>query len=141
MTTNLIENLDEQGRKNSPVLPEGVWNYLIDIDGTVTEDVPNEDVERMRNVLPFPDALDTINRWYKEGHVINFFTSRTEDLRKITEEWLNKHGFKYHGIIMGKSRGGNYVWIDNHVVKGVRYKGIWDDLKPVVKKVHIFPEN
>ena len=27
----------------SPALPEGVKNYLIDIDGTVTDDIPNEE--------------------------------------------------------------------------------------------------
>jgi hypothetical protein len=42
---------------------------------------------------------------------------------------------------MGKPRGGNYVWIDNHIVRGVRYKGIWGDLQPVEKTVRIFPEN
>jgi len=31
----------------SPVLPEGIKNYLIDIDGTITEDVPNEEPWRM----------------------------------------------------------------------------------------------
>ena len=35
----------------------------------------------------------------------------------MTEEWLKKHGFKYHSLLMGKPRGGNYHWIDNHLVK------------------------
>ena len=39
---NLQPALDEQGLTASPQLPEGVKNYLIDIDGTITEDVPNE---------------------------------------------------------------------------------------------------
>ena len=38
----LVESLDEQGKKLSPVLPPGKKNYLIDIDGTVGEDIPNE---------------------------------------------------------------------------------------------------
>ena len=29
------------GNAISPVLPEGIKNYLIDIDGTITDDVPN----------------------------------------------------------------------------------------------------
>ena len=33
--------------KVSPVLPEGIKNYLIDIDGTVCDDIPNEEPERM----------------------------------------------------------------------------------------------
>ena len=54
----------ESGKKISPVLPVGVKNYLIDIDGTITEDVPNEEPERMETCLPFDDALKTCNRWY-----------------------------------------------------------------------------
>ena len=99
---------DKEGRPASPVLGEGVKNFLIDIDGTVTEDEPNEEPGRMATVLPFLDALEVLNRWYEEGHVITFFTSRTEDLREVTEEWLDRHGFKYHGLLMGKPRGGSY---------------------------------
>ncbi len=40
----------------SPVLHDGIKNYLIDIDGTITEDVPNEQPERMATCEPFPDV-------------------------------------------------------------------------------------
>ena len=73
----------ESGQKISPVLPNGVKNYLIDIDGTITEDVPNEEPERMSTCEPFDDALETCNRWYDEGHMICFFTSRVEEHRKV----------------------------------------------------------
>ena len=74
----------ESGKKISPVLPDGIKNYLIDIDGTITDDVPNEEPERMVTCLPFDDALNTCNRWYDEGHMICFFTSRVEEHRKVT---------------------------------------------------------
>lgn len=125
----------DDGSNVSPVLPDGVKNYLIDIDGTVTEDVPNEEPERMATCLPFPDALKTLNGWYDKGHQICFFTSRTEEHREVTENWLNKHGFKYHSLLMGKPRGGNYHWIDNHMVRATRYKGKFTDL--VEKSVNI----
>jgi len=64
---NLLHQKVEAGELVSPVLPEGVKNYLIDIDGTITEDVPNEEPERMGTCLPFVDALETCNRWFKEG--------------------------------------------------------------------------
>jgi len=83
----------------------------------------------------YPDALNTINKWYDKGHYICFFTSRTEEHRDYTETWLKKHGFKYHGLLMGKPRGGNYHWIDNHLVRATRYKGKFTDL--VEKKVTI----
>lgn len=119
----------------SPMLPKNVKNYLIDIDGTITEDVPNEEPERMATCEPYLDALKTLNSWYDEGHRICFFTSRTEEHREVTEEWLNKNGFKYHSLLMGKPRGGNYHWIDNHLVKATRYKGKFTDL--VMRNVNI----
>lgn len=124
----------------SPVLPDGLKNYLIDIDGTITDDVPNEEPDRMRQVLPFPDALEILNKWYDEGHIITFFTSRTEEHREITETWLAKHGFKYHGLLMGKPRGGHYHWIDNHVVRATRFDGIWSDLVKEYKEIEVFKQ-
>ena len=130
--------LDEQGLTASPQLPGGVKNYLIDIDGTITEDVPNEEPERMATCAPFEDALETLNKWHDEGHIITFFTSRTEEHREVTETWLNEHGFKYHGLLMGKPRGGNYHWVDNHIVRATRYEGRFTDLVREQKTVEVF---
>lgn len=119
---------EENGKKISPILPGNVKNYLIDIDGTICEDIPNEEPERMETAELYPDALETLNKWYNEGHIITFFTSRTEDHREVTTKWLDKHGFKYHGLLMNKPRGGNYHWIDNHIVKATRFVGKFTDL-------------
>jgi len=129
---------DAQGMTASPQLPSDVKNYLIDIDGTVTEDVPNEEPERMATCEPFSDALETLNKWYEEGHLITFFTSRTENHRSVTEAWLDKHGFLYHGLLMGKPRGGNYHWIDNHIVRATRYQGTFSDLVRENAEIEVF---
>jgi len=129
----------DDGHLVSPVLNDGCKNYLIDIDGTITDDVPNEEPERMAVVLPYNGSVETLNRWFDEGHVITFFTSRTEDHRAVTEAWLDRHGFKYHGLLMGKPRGGNYHWIDNHIVKGTRYSGVWADLVKEERTIEVFP--
>jgi len=134
----LHDAFDENGHRASPILPEHVKNYLIDIDGTICDDVPNEEPERMGLVEPYPDALEKLNRWYEEGHIIYFFTSRTEAHRAVTEEWLNRHGFKYHGILFGKPRGGNYHWIDNHIVRATRYEGKFTDLVIQTREVEVF---
>ena len=89
-------------------------NFLIDIDGTICDDVPNEEPERMVTCEPYPDALEIINKWYDEGTSL-LFSSRTEEHRTITETWLNKHGFKYHGILLCKPRaaitiGSTIIW-------------------------------
>jgi len=138
---DLINKTDNSNQNISPVLPKGIKNYLIDIDGTITEDVPNEEPERMLTVAPYPDAVLIINEWYDQGHIITFFTSRTEDHRRITQVWLDSHGFKYHGLLMGKPRGGNYHWIDNHIVRATRYDGIWSDLIKKNVTIEVFPSN
>ena len=126
-------DLGQQEFNISPVLPNGVKNYLIDIDGTVTEDVPNEEPERMATCLPYTGSVNMINSWYNEGHIITFFTSRTDEHEIVTRQWLDKHGFKYHYLLLNKPRGGNYHWIDNHIVRATRYDGVWSEL---VKKEH-----
>lgn len=124
----------------SPQLPKDVKNYLIDIDGTICDDIPNEEPERMITAKLYPDALEVLNKWYEEGHVITFFTSRTEEHREITENWLDKNGFKYHGLLMGKPRGGNYHWIDNHLVKATRFKGKFTELIKKKKTIQVFED-
>ncbi|MEZ4797865.1 MAG: phosphoheptose isomerase [Flavobacteriaceae bacterium] len=136
----LLNEATQNGAKISPVLPEGVKNYLIDIDGTVGEDIPNEEPERMLTAEVYPDALATCNKWYDQGHRICFFTSRTEAHREYTEIWLRKHGFKYHSLLMGKPRGGNYHWIDNHIVKATRYKGKFTDLIEKDVTIEVFDD-
>ena len=66
---NLVK-AEAEGKAVSPVLPVGVKNFLIDIDGTISEDIPNEEPERMVTAACFPDALEKCNQWYDEGHVI-----------------------------------------------------------------------
>ena len=132
----LVEKIVD-GEHISPVLPDDIKNYLIDIDGTVCDDIPNEEPERMATANLYPDALETLNSWYNQGHYITFFTSRVEKHREVTEVWLKENGFKYHGLLMGKPRGGNYHWVDNHIVRATKFEGKFTDLidKEVTIKV------
>jgi hypothetical protein len=115
----------ESGKRVSPILPPAIKNYLIDIDGTICEDIPNEEPERMITAAVFPKTKEVINKWYAKGHIITFFTSRTEKHRAITEKWLKKHGFKYHTLLVCKPRGGNYHWIDNAPINVLDLKNVW----------------
>jgi uncharacterized HAD superfamily protein len=133
-----LKKVEQDGQLLSPVLADNRKNYLIDIDGTICDDIPNEEPERMATAELYPDALETINKWFDEGHVITYFTSRTEDHREVTEKWLNENGFKYHALLMGKPRGGNYHWIDNHLVKATRFNGKFTDLVKKEKTIEVF---
>ena len=131
-------NKDLNGNDISPVFEDDTKNYLIDIDGTICDDIPNEQAERMVTANVYEDALETLNRWYDQGHIITFFTSRIEVHRKVTEDWLEEKGFKYHGLLMNKPRGGNYHWVDNHIVRATRFSGKFTDLVEEEVKIQVF---
>ena len=144
MKSNLISNdliqINENGKALSPILPEHIKNYLIDIDGTICDDIPNEEPERMPTASRYDDALETINTWFNEGHIITFFTSRVEEHRIVTELWLKENGFNYHALLMGKPRGGNYHWIDNHIVRATRFTGKFTSMIEKSTNIQVFEE-
>ncbi len=113
----------KDGVRVAPELPKGLKNFIIDIDGVICEDVPNEEPERMKNAKEIPGTKDQMNKWYEEGHIITLFTARTEDLRQVTEKWLRDRGFRIHKIIFGKPRGGNYHYIDDKEIEARRFFG------------------
>ena len=137
---NQLHKKIEDGKYVSPHLDKDIKNYLIDIDGTICDDIPNEEPERMATAKVYPDARTIINKWYDNGHQICFFTSRTEDHRVVTETWLKENGFKYHNLLVGKPRGGNYHWIDNHMVKATRYNGKFTDLIKKELTIQVFDD-
>ena len=133
--------LDEEGRQCSPSLAEGLKNFMIDIDGTIGEDIANEEPWRMGDAEFYPDALEMINKWHAQGHIITFFSSRTEEHREVTEDWLDKCGFLYHGVLLEKPRGGNYHWIDNHHVRATQFNTRFTELISKTRVVEVFDDD
>lgn len=132
-TTKMIEAYD----------PDRVGNkvFLIDIDGTVCDDIKNEDSHLYATAKVLPGAREMLNKWYYEGNTVTFFTAREEKDRYETEKWLIQNGFKFHGLVMNKPRikdGQEYVWIDNRKVRAVTYLGTWGELKEVDAKIQTF---
>ena len=104
-------------------------NILIDIDGTVSEDISNSEAHRFANAYVLEGAVESVNRLYEDkDNVITFFTARLEEHREVTEKWLKDNGFMYHHLLMNKPRGGNYIWIDNLDVKGIHFKDNWSKI-------------
>ncbi len=115
--------------------------FLIDIDGTICEDIKNEESHLYATAKVLSGSLEQVNKWYDEGHIITFFTARESKDRDITLKWLDENGFKYHGLIMDKPRikdGQSYHWIDNRPVKGTTYKGVWSDLVKKMTEIDTF---
>jgi len=137
---DLLASTDEFGNTISPKLPKDRKNFMIDIDGTICDDIPNEEPERMIDARVYEGAVETINGWYGQGHIITFFTSRTESHREVTELWLKNNGFKYHGVLFGKPRGGNYHWIDNHTVKATKFHENFTEMVKQMREIEVFPD-
>jgi hypothetical protein len=108
-----------------------IKNYIIDIDGVICENIPNEEPERMVDAKEIEGAREWINSLYDQGHNICFFTARLPIHAEATERWLSSHGFKYHSVVYGKPRGGEYFYVDNLKVQASRFKGRFS---PIVKK-------
>ncbi len=141
LMVEMVDQVDARGLAMSPSLPESCKNYLIDIDGTVCEDVPNEQPERMEDAELYDGVVEQVNNWHAQGHFIYFFSSRTEEHREVTDRWLEKHGFHWHGIGVGKPRGGNYHWIEDHVVRATRFRSKLTDFVKRWVEVEVFDDD
>jgi predicted secreted acid phosphatase len=117
--------------------------FLVDIDGTVCDDIPNEEPERFATAKPYPDAQHILKEWKEAGHQIHFFTARREEHREVTEAWLSENGFEYDSLVMNKPRikdGQEYCWVDNKKVRAVTYLGKFSKLVEKEKKILVFDE-
>lgn len=116
--------------------------FIMDLDGTACEDIPNERWESMPNAKEVPGAREWINARYDEGNYICFFSARTSDMAGITERWLEEHGFRYHSIIYGKPRKlgyAGYHYIDNTRVQATTLKEEqFSTLKKVRREIEVF---
>ena len=137
---DLLRACDNRGMPMSPVLPEDCKNYMIDIDGTICEDIPNEESWRMATAEVFDDVVEIINSWHEQGNVITFFTSRLSEHAMITEKWLDEMGFKYHGVLYNKPRGGNYHWVDNHIVRATRFRSKFTEFITKTVEIEVFDD-
>tara|TARA_Y100000593_G_scaffold21384_1_gene42878 strand:+ start:7427 stop:7756 length:330 start_codon:yes stop_codon:yes gene_type:complete len=94
-----------------------VW--LIDIDGTICEDIPNEESWRFATAKPLHGSLEKIQELHDKGGRITFFTARTSEHAEVTEAWLDQHGFPWESVCYNKPRiqdGEVYHWVDNKSV-------------------------
>ena len=121
--------------------------YIIDLDGTVWDDVPNEVAHNeTATAKVFDNAVEWINKKYDEGNYICLFTARTEAHKKVTEDKLNSIELKYHQLMLNKPRlrhtaFDGYHYIDNcAVLKASRFEGVWTELVQKNIKAHVFED-
>jgi len=141
---DMIEDiLEEDPNFMNPNKDKSKMVFLIDIDGTICDDIKNEESHLYPSAKPIIGSRDIINKWYDEGHTVTFFTARESKDRLVTLSWLYENGFKFHGLVMDKPRikdGEEYCWIDNRKVRAVTYLGTWSELTEVDTKIKVFKE-
>lgn len=91
----------------------------IDFDGVICE--LKQDGQTYADVAPIPGAVATINALHDAGHHIIIHTARhmktceanvgavNARVAKITLDWLDRHGVRYHEIYFGKPWADLYI--------------------------------
>jgi uncharacterized HAD superfamily protein len=92
---------------------------IIDLDGTIC----SEEKTYSRSLAhPLRGAKETVNGFFRAGHKIIIYTSRSWQEYEMTELWLKKHGFRYHQLILGKPTG--ELWIDDRALRFTDWKRV-----------------
>jgi len=91
--------------------------YVIDIDGTICEEVLLPDgTKDYANHRPIMSRINRVNNLYTLGHTIKYMTARGAnsgiDWYDLTKEQLDVWGCKYHELSVGKKEHYD-VWIDD----------------------------
>ena len=119
-------------------MPEGVKNYLIDIDGTITEDATNEEPERMATCLPLKMPSKPVINGMKKGNdmLLHQELKIIEKLQKIGLQ--NRIQLSYSIDVNQEVK---LPLIDNHLVKATRYKGKFTDLVEKEVTIQVFDDS
>lgn len=89
---------------------------IIDLDGTLC----SEEKTYSRSLAkPLDGARSALERLHDAGHTIILYTARTWMEYEMTVDWLTRHGFKYHQLVMGKPIGD--VWIDDRAIRHLNW--------------------
>lgn len=116
------------------VLPLGKkLTIAIDIDGTVADcskvdfSKVNKNSSELMKAKPIKGALEAVEKLYKQGHTIVFYSSRDHGSKEITKKWLQLYGFPFHHIEMEKFVA--HVYIDDRAINGCDWKRVMKEIK------------
>jgi uncharacterized HAD superfamily protein len=90
---------------------------FVDLDGTLCTE---EKTFERPLATPLPGAKEGLNQIYDSGNTVVIWTARGWEQYRVTKDWLDRHGFRYHQIMMGKPIA--TVFIDD---RARRFEG-WD---------------
>jgi ribonucleotide monophosphatase NagD (HAD superfamily) len=85
---------------------------MIDLDGVLCTE---EQFFNRPLAEPIDGAQEAVRRLRAAGHTVVIYTARGWGEYKVTQHWLETHGFEYDGLHMGKPIAD--VWIDDRAVR------------------------
>ena len=96
---------------------------IVDIDDTLCS-VINRD---FLNAIPYQDVIDKVNEYYDKGYEVVISTARgqnscntpeemQEKYFKVTKEWLDKVGVKYHKLEIGYKQNAD-MYVDDKAIR------------------------
>lgn len=121
------------------LLPAWKKNFVIGIDDCIC--VTGGKRLTTRSILEAEEvkgSREWVNEKFEKGHHICFLTTRPERFREPTEVWLERHGFKYHDLVMEKPDAMQYHYIDDRHVRATTFKGRFTKLIKKQQKIEIF---
>ena len=107
-TIELKTITDDEGYATSPTLPDGIKNYLIDIDGTIAE--VNQPPYENDKLLP---GVKEMWAQIPKDDMIVIMTARPKDIQEQTLQFIKDNGLHYHLAIFGVHHGERIVVNDN----------------------------
>lgn len=72
---------------------------FVDLDGTLCSEEKTFERPLARPLLGARKALERMRR---DGHTIVIWTARGWEQYRMSKDWLDRHGFSYDQILMGK---------------------------------------
>ena len=120
--------------------------FIFDIDGTLCP-IKGKD-ERYEDIVPYPEMVEKIRDYKKQGAKIILYTSRNMNTYKgniglinantagVILEWLKKWDIPYDEIIYGKPwPGHNGFYVDDRTVRPDEFLNMTvDELKEICVK-------
>lgn len=90
---------------------------MVDLDGVLCTE---ESFHDRPLAEPIAGACEALRMLRAAGHTVVIYTARGWGEYRVTQHWLDEHGFEYDGLHMGKPVAD--VWIDDRAIQFTDWK-------------------
>lgn len=90
---------------------------MVDLDGVLCTEETFHDRPLAE---PIAGACEALRKLRAAGHTVVIYTARGWGEYRVTQHWLDEHGFEYDGLHMGKPVAD--VWIDDRAIQFTDWK-------------------